>query len=131
MVSLVIEILVSFIILATSFPISPSGFARFFANILSSCSVIFLSFFEHKFSITTFRSFAAFLNRESYAARLERKSFFALTKVLLIIKSSCKKDWERKAEIAAQLFKFSIQTKSSYHHLQGVCRWYTENCKPC
>ena len=36
------------------------------------------------------------------AARLERKSFFACTKVLFKLKWSCKKDWERKAEIAAK-----------------------------
>ncbi|KFC21317.1 hypothetical protein IO89_14075 [Epilithonimonas lactis] len=32
------------------------------------------------------------------AARLERKSFFACTQVLLKLKSSCKKDWEWKTE---------------------------------
>jgi len=38
------------------------------------------------------------------AARIERKSFFACTRVLSNEKSSCKKDWEWKAEIAAQIF---------------------------
>jgi hypothetical protein len=37
------------------------------------------------------------------AARLEWKSFFAVLKVLFSVKSSCKKDWGRKAEIAAQI----------------------------
>jgi len=37
------------------------------------------------------------------AARLERKSFFAHTRVLFNVESLCKKDWEWKAEIAAQI----------------------------
>ena len=39
------------------------------------------------------------------AARLERKSFFACTLVLFNVKSSSKKDWEWKADKAAQIFK--------------------------
>ena len=36
------------------------------------------------------------------AARLERKSFFALTQFLFKLKKKKKKDWERKADKAAQ-----------------------------
>ena len=37
------------------------------------------------------------------ATRLEWKSFFALTKFLFKLKSSRKKDWERKADKVAQI----------------------------
>ncbi len=46
------------------------------------------------------------VNRCEAAARLERKSFFAHTRVLFNVESLCKKDWEWKAEIAAQIFLF-------------------------
>ena len=38
------------------------------------------------------------------APRLEWKSFFCLTQLLLEIQMSAKKDWERKAELASKLF---------------------------
>jgi len=45
----------------------------------------------------------SFFNSESLAARLEWKSFFALSKGSIELKNFCKKDWEWKTETAAQI----------------------------
>ncbi|PZU22253.1 MAG: hypothetical protein DI622_06300 [Chryseobacterium sp.] len=72
---------------------------RFHATLQNFVRKLSVYALNDKNAVTYFVNF----NSEFHAARLERKSFFAYTLSSSNLKSSCKKDWERKTEIAAQI----------------------------